>query len=350
MYFFLSDYSQGAHPKVLKVLQDTNFEHTDGYGCDEHCKHAAEMIRNLSGLKDASVHMMVGGTSCNITAIAAALRPYESVISVRTGHIYVHETGAIEATGHRIVAMDGVDGKLTPELIDKAWEEFEDEHTPLPKMAYISQPTESGTLYSKAEIECLKAKCDERDMLFYIDGARLGSALAAKGNDLDLKTLASLCDAFYLGGTKNGALFGEALVISNKEMDDHFRFMMKRQGGLLAKGRLIGVQFEALLEGGADSIYFEMARHANAMADIIRDGLERQGIVMHSESHTNQVFPILPIGLVEELKREFMFYEWAPAEDGMVTIRLVTAWGTKEEDVRYLLSEIERLNEAKGEH
>lgn len=342
MIYFRSDYSQGAHPKVMDALMRTNMEHTDGYGLDAHCEHAAQMIRELIGISDCEVHMMVGGTPCNVTVIAASLRPYESVIALRSGHAYFHETGGVEGTGHRIVAMDGVNGKLTPELIDQAWEEYQDEHTPLPRLMYISQPTEIGSIYSKAEMTALAKKCKERDMLFYVDGARLGSALTCKENDLSLKELAALCDAFYIGGTKNGALFGEALVIKNKQINDHFRFMMKRQCGLLAKGRLIGVQFEALLEGGEDSIYFTMAAHANRMAEMLREGLAEMQVPFYSDSRTNQVFPILPAGVVRELEKEFFFYEWAPEKDGRIPIRLVTAWGTEEKDVQAFLEKVRK--------
>lgn len=343
MIYFRSDYSQGAHPKVMEALMMTNMEHTDGYGLDGHCDHARQMIRDLIGIEDCDVHMMVGGTPCNVTVIAASLKPYESVIAVRTGHAYFHETGGVEATGHRIVTVNGVNGKLTPELIDSACEEYEDEHTPLPRMVYISQPTEIGSIYSRAEMKALADKCREKDMFLYVDGARLGSALTSKANDLSLKELAALCDAFYIGGTKNGALFGEALVIKNRQMNDHFRFMMKRQCGLLAKGRLIGVQFEALLEGGEDSIYFSMAAHANRMAEKLRENLTDMGVRFFSDSQTNQLFPILPTGVVRELEKEFFFYEWAPEKDGMIPVRLVTAWGTTEPEVDAFLEKLKKL-------
>ena len=341
--YFRSDYSQGAHPRVMEALMRTNLEHTDGYGLDAHCEHAGQMIRELIGIEDCAVHMMVGGTPCNVTVIAAGLRPYESVIAARSGHAYFHETGGVEATGHRVVAMDGVNGKLTPELIDLALEEYQDEHTPLPRMVYISQPTETGSIYSKAEMTALTEKCRARDMLLYVDGARLGSALTCKKNDLSLRELAALCDAFYIGGTKNGALFGEALVIKNRQINDHFRFMMKRQCGLLAKGRLIGVQFEALLDGGMDSIYFKMAAHANRMAEKLRDGLAELNISFYSGSQTNQVFPVLPAEAVLELEKDFFFYEWAPEKNGMIPIRLVTAWGTEETDVQAFLKRVREL-------
>ena len=343
MIYFLSDYSQGAHPAVMEALMRTNMEHSDGYGIDVHCEHAASMIKEMIGTEDCQVHMMVGGTPCNITTISAALRPYESVIALRTGHIYSHETGAIEATGHRVIAMDGVNGKLTPQLIDRAWEEHLDEHTALPKMVYISQPTECGSIYSKAELTAIHDKCLEKNMYLYLDGARLGAALTCERNDLSLPELAKLCDVFYIGGTKNGALFGEALVIRKPEINDHFRYMIKRQGGLLARGRLIGVQFEALLEGGEDSLYFKTAAHANKMAKVIREELGGLGIGFYSNSPTNQVFPILPKKVVEELKKDFAFHEWAYENDGMTAIRLVTAWGTEEKDVESLAERVKRL-------
>ena len=348
MIYFRSDYSQGAHPKVMEALCQTNLEHTDGYGIDPHCAHAAAMIRELIGREDAAVHMMVGGTPCNVTLIAAALRPYESVITIRTGHAYMHETGAVEATGHRVAVMEGVDGKLTPELIDLAWEEYQDEHTPLPRMTYISQPTEIGTIYSKKELQALSAKCKEHDLLLYIDGARLGSALTSEKNDLSIRELAQLCDAFYIGGTKNGALFGEALVILNKAIDDHFRFMIKRQCGMLAKGRLIGVQFEALLTGGENSLYFEIASHANTLAKKLREGLAASGVTFYSGSETNQVFPILPSPVVRELEKEFFFHEWAAERDGMIPIRLVTGWGTTEAEVDAFLEKTAKCQERGG--
>ncbi len=345
MIYFRSDYSQGAHPKVMEALARTNLEHTDGYGIDPHCENAAEMIRKLIGIDDCGIHMMVGGTPCNVTLIAAALRPYEAVIAVRSGHAYKHETGAVEATGHRVMTVEGVNGKMTPEAVEMAYEEYEDEHTPLPRMVYVSQPTEIGSIYSKAELTALSKKCAEKDMFLYVDGARLASALTSEDNDLTIRELAQLCDAFYIGGTKNGALFGEALVILNKTIDDHFRFMIKRQCGLLAKGRLIGVQFEALLDGGMNSIYFEMAAHANYLAKKLREGLSKSGVTFYSDSQTNQIFPILPSAVVRELENEFFFYKWAPEKNGMIPIRLVTAWGTEESDVDAFLKRVSTLLE-----
>jgi len=342
MIYFRSDYSQGAHPEILDALLRTNNEHTDGYGRDIHCEHASEIVKNLIGTHDCEVHMMIGGTSCNVTAITAGLEPYQYVISPKTGHIYAHEAGAVEAAGHRIAPVDTPDGKLTPDMIDKAWEDFEDEHTLIAGMAYISQPTEIGTLYSKDELRALHSKCREKDMLLYIDGARLGVALTCKDNDVALNDYPELCDAFYIGGTKSGLMFGEALVIMSEKMNDHFRWMMRRHTGLLAKGRLIGVQFEALLEGD-DPLLYRIGRRENELADRLRTGLDKLGIRMYSESPTNQVFPLIPVEVDEELKKDFFYYDWAPARDGFVPIRLVTSWGTTEGEVDAILKRIGEL-------
>ena len=367
MIYFRSDYSQGAHPKVLEALNSTNPEHTDGYGIDPHCEHAAAIIREMTGLPDCGVHFMTGGTSCNVTVIAAALRPYESVIAARTAHIYVHETGAVEGTGHRVTAVPGVNGKLTAELILQAYREGEDEHTVMPRMVYLSQPTETGTLYSRLEMQSIAALCRELGLLLYVDGARLGSALCSAENDLSLQELAGLCDAFYIGGTKNGALFGEALVIRNQELNDHFRWMIKHQGGMLAKGRLLGVQFEALLApypGGTDAqsieagaemlcpdrvgineyrcLYFDIARHENRIADRLRKGLREAGFGFYCDTSTNQVFPLLPLAPVEELEKDFFFHRWAPEQDGLIPIRLVTGWGTTEAEVDAFLMQVQQ--------
>ena len=343
MICFRSDYSQGALPEVLDALIKTNSEHTDGYGLDPHCERAADLIRDLIDKPDAHVHMMIGGTSCNVTFIAASLKPYEAVVSARSGHVYSHETGAAEATGHRVITMAARNGKLTPEMIDLAWDEYEDEHTVLPRLVYISQPTEVGTVYSRPELEALHEKCAQRDMLLYADGARLGAALTCRENDLSIAELADLCDAFYIGGTKNGALFGEALVILRDELNDHFRWMIKRQGGMLAKGRLIGAQFEALLEGGEDSLYYRTALHTNGMAELLRDGLSNLGVPFFADSQTNQIFPVFSEDAVKELEKEFFFYRWAPGKDGKIPIRLVTGWGTVKTEVEAFLSAVRAL-------
>ncbi len=343
MIFFRSDYSQGAHPKILDALIATNLEHTDGYALDPHSERAAQMIKDLIGRADCEVHMMVGGTPTNVITIAAALKPWEAVVATRAAHIYSHECGAVEATGHRVLTVDGVDGKLTPELIDNAWLEYEDDHTVVPKMAYISHTTESGTVYTKAELEALRKCCDAHDMYLGLDGARLGAGLTCEDTDLTIQDIARLTDAFYIGGTKNGLLLGEAVVIFDENINDHYRWMIKQNCGMLAKGRLIGVQFEALLEGGENSLFFQIGAHENAMAKKLREGIAACGYEFDGTSTTNQIFPIFPTGMVRELEKEFFFYDWAAAGEGKRVIRLVTSWGTTEEDVDAFLNALKKF-------
>lgn len=343
MIYFRSDYSQGAHPRVLDALIKTNEEHTDGYALDPHSEHAEQIIKDMIGRQDCQVYMMVGGTPTNIITIASALKPYEAVVALKAGHIYIHECGGVEASGHRVLTVDGCDGKLTPESIEQAWGEYEDDHTVIPKMAYISNTTESGTIYTKAELEALSRACKKRDMYLYMDGARLGAALTCEENDLTIRDIAQLVDAFYIGGTKNGALLGEAVVVLNDSINDHYRWMIKQNCGMLAKGRLIGVQFEALLEGGEESLFYEIARHENAMAKMLREGIAEAGYAFDGNSKTNQLFPILPEAAVRKLEEDFFFYDWAPYGDGHRVIRLVTSWGTTEDDVKAFLRALKAL-------
>jgi len=344
MIYFRSDYSLGAHPEVMQALADTNMEQTDGYGMDPHCAHAGELVKKLIGTENCSVHMMIGGTNCNVTVISAALEPYEAVVAVRTSHIFCHETGAVESCGHKILTFAGINGKITPNMIDRAWDEYEDEHTVVPRLVFLSQPTEIGSVYGKEELEKISEKCRERNMLLYIDGARLGYALTSEDCDFSIRDLPGLCDAFYIGGTKNGALLGEALVIRNRQIDDHFRWMIKQKCGMLAKGRLIGVQFEALLEGGEESLYYRLASETNRMASKLRRGLEETGCEFLSKSGTNQLFPILPAELVRHLEQNFFFHEWGNEKGGMIPVRLVCSWGTTAEDIESLLAEIRIYN------
>ena len=330
MYSFKSDYSEGAHPKILEALMTTNLEQTDGYSMDPHSKNAARLIRQAIGRPDADIHIVVGGTQANTILIASALRPYQAVISAATGHICVHETGAIEATGHKIIAMPAPDGKLTAALIEQALAAHTDEHMVRPKLVYISQPTELGTLYSRAEIEEIRACCDRYGLYLFADGARLACALASSGTDLTLKDLAWLTDAFYIGGTKNGALFGEALVLCNEALKPDFRYHIKQRGGMLAKGRLLGIQFECLF---TDGLYEQIGAHANQMAMKLRDCFVSCGFPMLAESDTNQQFPILPDALVEQVSQEYSFEVQQKFPDGRTAIRFVTSWATKEADI-----------------
>ncbi len=338
MIYFRSDYSLGAHPDILDALAKTNMEHTDGYGLDHFCDDAAEIIRDLIGKPDANIHFMIGGTPTNTITISAALRPYEGVIAPASAHIYVHETGSIEATGHRIFAMASEDGKLTPDGVEAALLLHEDEHCVKPRMVYISQPTELGSVYTKAELLALHRCCKDHDLYLYVDGARLGTALTCATADITIKEMAELVDAFYIGGTKLGAMFGEALIILNDEINDNFRYMIKRHCGLLAKGRLLGVQFQALLAGGENSLYYRLARKENQLAARLADGIIERGYKMWLPPATNQLFVVLPTALVEELENSFSFYRWTKYDDQNTVIRLVTGWGSTDEDIDAFLA------------
>lgn len=336
MYSFRNDYSEGAHPKVLEALISTNLEQTVGYGMDPRCEAARNTIRRLCNAPDADVHFLVGGTQTNLIVIESLLRPYEAVIAAHTGHVNVHETGAIEATGHKVCTAYAPDGKLTPALVESVVNGHSSEHMVHPRLVYISDTTEIGTIYTKAELEALRRCCDEHNLFLFMDGARLGSALASPQNDLTLPDLAALTDAFYIGGTKNGALFGEALVMNAP--NDHFRWHMKQRGAMLAKGRLLGVQFQALLE---DGVYFEIARHANEMAYRLRDGIAALGYSFPVPSPSNQQFPVLPNTVVEQLKAKGYEFEIDHAEDDAHTcVRFVTSWATPENAIDAFLKDL----------
>lgn len=338
MIYFRSDYSLGAHPKVMEALMETNMEHTDGYAEDRFSFETADMIREMIGRSDAHIHFLVGGTPTNTITIAAALRPYEGAISAASGHIYVHETGSVEATGHRVFAAPTEDGKLRPADIEKIMLLHEDEHTVIPKLVYITHPTENGGVYTKAELKALRECCDKHGLYLYMDGARLGTALTWPGNDVTLKDLPELTDAFYIGGTKIGTLFGEALVILNDDINDHFRYMVKRSCALLAKGRLIAIQLKALLEGGEDSLYYQLSRHENQLAIKLAKGVQEKGYKLWIPHQTNQVFVIVDNDKIAQLEKDFFFYTWAPYDESSSVIRLVISWGSTEEDVDAILA------------
>ena len=339
MYSFRNDYSEGALPAVLQALADTNLEQTCGFGMDPRCKSAADLIRSLCEAPDADIHFLVGGTQANLVVIDAFLQSYEAVISAHTAHINTHETGAIEATGHKVCDIYAPDGKLTPALVETVLAEHNGtEHMVLPRMVYVSDSTEIGTIYTKAELTALRRCCDVHGLYLFLDGARLGSALTSPENDLTLPDLAALTDAFYIGGTKNGLLFGEALVLTNEAPKAHFRWHMKQRGAVLAKGRLLGVQFQALLE---DNRFFDAARHANELAFRLRDGITALGYPFPVASPTNQQFPVLPNTVMAQLQD--MGYEFEI--DGVVDadhtrIRLVTSWATPESAVENFLRDL----------
>ncbi|PPU47731.1 threonine aldolase [Xanthomonas arboricola] len=322
---FRNDYSEGAHPRLLQALAQASAEQNAGYGTDRHTARAAALIRSAVAQAQADVHLLVGGTQTNLTTIAAFLRPHQAVIAVEAGHIATHETGAIEATGHKVLTVPALHDKLTPALIQPLLDVHGNEHMVQPRLVYISNSTESGTIYSRAELEALSRFCRAHDLLLYLDGARLGAALTAEGNDLDLPTIAALTDAFYIGGTKNGALLGEALVIVTPALQADFRYLIKQRGALLAKGMLLGSQFATLFE---DGLFFELAAHANAMAQRLRAGLLAAGAQFTSDSPTNQQFIAVSAQQAAQLAQGYDFERWEVRADGSQGIRFVTSWAT----------------------
>ncbi len=338
MYRFTNDYSEGAHPSILEAMTATNLEGNFGYGCDPHCEHAAALIRQKIARPDADVHFFVGGTQTNATCICAFLRPHEAAIAAHSGHICVHETGAVEATGHKCIAMPAAPGgKLTPELVRQAVAAHPDEHMVKPRLVYVSNTTEVGGVYTTAELEALRAVCDELGLLLYLDGARLASALACGGASFE--DLGRLCDAFYIGGTKNGAIFGEAVCIMNPALKPDFRYILKQHGGMLAKGWLLGVQFEQLMRSG---LYEELGEHSTRMAQQLAEGLKGLGVEFLFESPSNQIFPILPDEVLAKLEGAFHWEVNATLEGGRSCIRLVCSWATQQAAVTAFLLAVEQ--------
>lgn len=308
---------------------------------DSHTTHAKELIRREISREDADIHMLVGGTQTNTLAIKAALRPHQAVICAETGHINVHETGAIEATGHKVLGAPTTDGKLTPAHIQTILDFHTDEHMVQPKMVYISNATEVGTQYTKKELEALSAFCRQRGLYLFMDGARMGAALTSPVNDLTLADIARLTDIFYIGGTKNGALFGEALIILHPGLKDDFRFLIKQHGGMLAKGWLLGIQFEVLFE---DHLFYDMAEHSNQMAALLRKGIAECGYSFHWASTTNQLFPIFPNHLIARLEQNFVFSPQTVIDTENTCVRLVTSWATTQESVAAFLNALKTFS------
>ncbi|MCQ4765432.1 low specificity L-threonine aldolase [Cloacibacillus evryensis] len=341
MIRFECDYGEGAHPRILERLAATNMEQTAGYGEDPHCEAARGYIRELCRMPDADVHFLVGGTQANLTVIAAALRPHQGVIAAESGHINVHETGAIEATGHKVITVPGENGKITAGEVrgvcDSHWRDPTHEHIAQPAMVYISNPSEIGTIYTLAELEEISKVCRKCGLPLFMDGARLGYGLACELCDYTLADIAALCDVFYIGGTKVGALFGEAVVITDAALKRDFRYIMKQRGAMLAKGRLLGIQFEALFE---DGLYFEISRHATELAMKLRAACTAKGYPFLVDSMTNQQFPILPNSLIERLKVKFTFSLWQPTDAAHTAVRFCTSWATKEEHLDELIAEL----------
>lgn len=339
MLRFECDYGEGAAPAVLELLQKTNFDQTPGYGEDEYCAKAAAQIKRLCDAPDADVHFFVGATQANLTVIAAALKPWQGVLCADSGHIHVHETGSIEATGHKCLALPGKNGKITARQIRKAVEEHRanasHEHEVQPGMVYISNPTEVGTLYNKEELTDISAACYELGLYLFVDGARMAYGLTSPTNDLSLQDYAALCDVFYLGGTKCGALFGEAVVITNEALKPHFRNMIKQRGGMFAKGFLFGTQFKAYFK---DDLWLSMARHAVSQAQRIQAAAIEKGYSLYAVSPTNQVFLVLSHAQIERLKQDFAFELNGHVDKDHEAARFVCSWATRPEAVDALIA------------
>lgn len=339
-YSFINDYSEGCHHEVLKALIKTNYEQSEGYGLDRYSLEAAEMLKKEMKRDDVMIHFLCGGTQANLVVIGHALRPYEAIIACDTGHINTHESGSIEMTGHKIIPVLNDDGKLNVAKIEAALAKNPDEHTVKAGMVYLSNSTETGSVYNKAELTAISTFCKEKGLLLFVDGARIGNAMMSEGNDLWLEDYARLCDAFYIGGTKNGALFGEAVVLCNPCLFNDFRHSLKQHGAMLAKGRVAAIQFWALFK---DGIYYANAKRANELAQMIAEALNECRIEMAMASKTNQIFPILPQELVDHLAEKYDLGIWEKIDERFSVYRIVTSWATEEEKVRSLIKDIKEF-------
>lgn len=338
---FTNDYSEGCHPSILEALVQTNLTQQAGYGGDSYTQNAIHTIREKTGKLSADIHLVAGGTLANLLILGAILKPFESVIAAETGHINTHEAGAIEATGHKVESVPTLDGKLRIQDIEPVLAKFPEFHTVKPRVVYISNSTEIGTIYTKKELTALSSFCKVNHLLLFLDGARLPMALTAASNDLTLADIASLTDVFYIGGTKNGALLGEAIVITKEELKKDFKYHMKQRGALMAKGRTLGIQFDQLLK--ADLI-FQLASHANSMTMKIADAIQNLGYGLLAPSNTNQVFPILPHSVIERLKERYGFLIWKQIDARNSAIRLITSWATLEEKVDQFIVDLKKFS------
>lgn len=348
-YNFMNDYNECAHERILEAIARANREQDDSYGLDSRSERARALIQARLGKPESQVHFLVGGTQANLTIIAASIKPYQGVVCAESGHINVHETGAIEATGHKVMALPTSDGKITAEQIQAYvaahYADSTAEHMVQPGMVYLSQPTEVGTIYKKSELEAIARVCRNYGMPLYVDGARLGNAFAASGADVFLPELARLSSAFSIGGTKMGALFGEALVINEPLLQKDFRYHIKQRGGMLAKGRLLGIQFETLFE---DGLYDQIGQHAVTQAQRLASGLVAKGYSLFAASPTNQVFPILPLDVIEKISAEFGYAFWQKFDESSDVVRFCTSWATPPEMVDALLAGIPPKREPKN--
>lgn len=340
MYSFNNDYSEGACDQIMQALLETNKKQSAGYGLDEFCEQARGLIREKMAYTNCDIHFLVGGTQSNQTVIASALRPHEAVIAADSGHINVHETGAIEATGHKVLIAESKDGKVLANGVRKVVAQHIDEHMVKPKILYISDATELGSVYTEAELKELRQVCDAYDLYLYMDGARLPMALVAQDNDLTLAKMAQYCDVCYLGGTKCGALFGEAVVILREELKQDFRYHIKQRGGMLAKGRLLGIQFRTLFQ---DDLYFKLAQHAVSMAQKLQKGMEEAGISFFVKSTTNQIFPIFDTNLFNAMSERYQFQIWEKLSEHQIAVRFVTSWACEETAIDQCLQDLQKL-------
>ena len=343
MIRFECDYAEGAHPRIIERIVETNMEQNPGYGLDPHCDRARELIKKECG-KDVNVHFIVGGTQTNLIVLASLLKPYQGVLSASTGHVESHEAGAIEATGHKVMPLPSADGKITAEQIAQAcdwhWAQGNREHLTQPGAVYISHPTENGTTYTKDELAAISATCKKYNLPLFLDGARLGYGMAAYDSTITMKDLAEYCDIFYIGGTKVGAMFGEAVVFTNGGGDFEFRYHIKQRGAMLAKGRLLGIQFETLFE---DGLYYEISKGAIDKAMQIRDAFAAKGIKFLYDSPTNQQFPILPNDMLAKLNEKYASSYWEDVGPDHTAVRFCTSWATKQENVDELVKDIAAL-------
>lgn len=341
MIRFDSDYLEGCLPEILEAFQKTNFEQTPGYGEDDFCAEARELVKKACEAPEADVHFLVGGTQTNATVIASLLKPYQGAICADTGHINVHETGAVEHTGHKVLSIPNTDGKISAaqirEVLDAHYSDPCAVHTVQPAMVYISFPTERGTIYSKEEMRAISKVCRVAGIPLFVDGARLGYGLASPGCDLTLPEIAALADVFYIGGTKQGALFGECIVFRNSLLSKDFRYYIKQNGGMLAKGRLLGIQFAELFR---DGLYFRAAKHAVELAQLLKSSLKEKGYSFLVDSPSNQQFPILKNDDAARLHELFGFEDWTKIDGEHTAVRFCTSWATTREAVEALLSEL----------
>ena len=342
MISFENDYSEGAHEEILRRLAEVNTEGITGYGNDSYCESAKEKIRQACKCPEADIYFLVGGTQTNQTVIDSVLQSYEGVIAAETGHVASHEAGAIEASGHKVLTLPQLEGKIQPkdvaDYLNQFYSDGNHEHMVFPGMVYISHPTEYGTLYTRGELAELSDICQQYHIPLYLDGARLGYGLMAETNDITLTDLAKYTDVFYIGGTKVGALFGEAVVITNEALKKDFRYMIKQNGGMLAKGRLLGVQFDTLF---TDDLYFKISAHADELAMKLKKAFQKKGYGLRYDSYTNQQFPILPDSHIEKLKEKYVFEFWEKVSDAESAVRFCTSWATKPEVVEELIRDIE---------